>query len=208
MWHKNHIIRSVLAPCLALSALLGGGTAPAAAGEGGSATPGPDFKPGPRPGEGDGYGLGIGPGPGDGWGSGQGDGHVRATTGDPRDAGATIFTGEAFDTCLAPSAATMRAWQGASPFGAAGVYIGGRARACPNQPNLDSDWVKKVDAMGWKLIPIFVGSQSPCVRSDRKRGYLMSHNGSGDQGAEEGRTAVQDAKALGMTAHSAIYLDM
>lgn len=128
--------------------------------------------------------------------------------GDPRLSGAEIFRGQAFDTCHTPSATVMRAWDGRSPFGAAGVYIGGRARACPNQPYLNSSWVRTVDRMGWKLLPLYVGSQSPCVESTSKRRYAMSHTAPTQRGLREGRDAVAAAKRLGMAKHSAVYLDM
>lgn len=128
--------------------------------------------------------------------------------GDPRRSGAEIFRGQAFDTCNAPSASVMRAWDGKSPFGAVGVYIGGRARACPNQPHLSKSWVREVDRMGWKLLPLYVGSQSPCVEARNKRRYAMDHTAPTERGLREGRDAVAAAKKLGMAKHSALYLDM
>jgi hypothetical protein len=62
--------------------------------------------------------------------------------------------------------------------------------------------------MGWKLLPVYVGSQSPCVKAGNKRRHVMSHHRPGLQGAREGRDAVRQAKLLGMSARSAIYLDM
>jgi hypothetical protein len=130
------------------------------------------------------------------------------TSGDPRADGAKIYHGYGFDTCIAPSYATMRAWT-SSPFRALGVYIGGRGRACPDQPNLDAAWVQDVTDLGWKLLPLYVGSQSPCVTSDRKRRYALDEDGNARaQGASEGRDAVARAQRLGMAEHSAIYLDM
>lgn len=200
MWHKKHIIRKVIVPFTVLTALLGGGAAPALAEAGAAGTPPGPGGTGPtgptRATVSSGGHTGT-PGPGPG-----------ILGGDPRDQGARVFTGEAFDTCLAPSSAAMRAWYGTSPFGAAGVYIGGRARACQDQANLDRDWVHAVHGMGWELLPIYVGSQSPCVISPRKRRYAMGESGTWHQGAQEGRAAVREAQALGMTAHSAIYLDM
>lgn len=130
------------------------------------------------------------------------------TGGDPRDMGAKIFKGQAFDTCRTPSAAVMRAWYGTSPFKAVGVYIGGRARACTNQPHLNADWVRKADATGWRLLPLYVGSQSPCVRAKNKRGFTIPRKKPAQQGATEARDAVRQARELGLGKHSAIYLDM
>ncbi len=126
---------------------------------------------------------------------------------DPRLSGAEIFTGRGFDTCEAPSLGTMAAWT-ASPYGAVGVYIGGRGRACPEQRHLTPGWVQNVTQMGWRLLPLYVGSQSPCVHSDRKRRYAIDPDRARQQGVSEGRDAVRQAKALGMELDSALYLDM
>lgn len=128
--------------------------------------------------------------------------------GDPRTFGASIFSGYAFDTCRAPSLATMQAWRKSSPYGAAGVYIGGRGRACPQQPNLTPSWVKSVHRLGWKLLPLYVGSQAPCVGASHKHKAAMTHKAPYQRGQREGTDAVQQAKRLGMAAHSALYLDM
>ncbi|AXK36826.1 DUF1906 domain-containing protein [Streptomyces armeniacus] len=125
----------------------------------------------------------------------------------PTASGARVFQGEGFDTCLTPPLDTMRAWT-ASPYRAVGVYIGGRGRACPNQPNLDRDWVRGVTGLGWRLLPLYVGSQSPCVHSERKRRYAIDAGRAWQQGVREGRDAVARARELGMAANSAIYLDM
>ncbi|MBO8188818.1 DUF1906 domain-containing protein [Streptomyces sp. DW4-2] len=128
--------------------------------------------------------------------------------GDPRDFGAHIFQGNAFDTCQAPSQATMRAWRKSSPFGAVGVYIGGRGRACPKQRHLSPDWVRNVDQQGWKLLPVYVGSQSPCVIAKNKRKFRMSGKNPYRQGKREGLDAVRQAQHYGMGRSSAVYLDM
>jgi glycoside hydrolase-like protein len=188
MWHKNHIIRRAVVPfaSLAVLATLSGADAvPALAASAGTANPAAapagSHASGSRP---------------------------APTRGDPRLSGARIFRGQAFDTCHTPSASVMRAWDGRSPFGAAGVYIGGRGRACPVQPYLNSSWVRAVDRMGWKLLPVYVGSQSPCVHSSSKRRFTMGHTAPMRHGMREGRDAVAAAKKLGMAKQSAVYLDM
>jgi hypothetical protein len=47
----------------------------------------------------------------------------------PAWASATMYTGQAFDTCTAPPLTTMQAWL-ASPYRAVGVYVGGQNRTC------------------------------------------------------------------------------
>lgn len=121
-------------------------------------------------------------------------------------AGADVFQGWAFDTCKTPSVATMDSW-GASDYRGVGVYFGGRGRACKEQPNLDRDWMRSVRQLGWRVLPIYVGSQSPCVVAKNKQGVRIS----GDpavQGRKEGGDAVDRARALGMLSSSALYLDM
>ncbi len=63
-----------------------------------------------------------------------------------------------FDTCTAPSLPAMQAWR--SAYSVVGIYIGGLNRAC-DQSNLSVPWVRQVRAMGWLLIPTYVGLQPP-----------------------------------------------
>lgn len=109
--------------------------------------------------------------------------------------------GRGFDTCAAPSLKAMKAWRKA--FVAANIYIGGAARACPDG-NLSPSWVKQVRAMGWRLIPTYVGLQAPCTHFTSKF--------TAKRAATEGRTsaefAVRRAKALGIPKHTPIYFDM
>ena len=117
-----------------------------------------------------------------------------------------VFTGEAFDHYTAPDLATMTAWSGTSPFGAAGVYIGGVSRFDTTQANLTSSWVASVTADGWKLIPIYMGSQAPCTT----RTFRMSTDPTeaAALGTAEAADAAAAAKALGMQPGSPVYLDM
>ncbi|KKZ70153.1 DUF1906 domain-containing protein [Streptomyces showdoensis] len=116
------------------------------------------------------------------------------------------FAGRAFDTCDAPSLAVMRAWR-ASPYGAVGVYFGGRGRGCRAQPQLTPGWVASVHALGWRLLPLFVGSQAPCVLAEAKRKYAIGRT-PWTQGTSEAGEAVRAARALGIDAASPLYLDM
>ncbi|WP_028815070.1 DUF1906 domain-containing protein [Streptomyces flavidovirens] len=116
------------------------------------------------------------------------------------------FRGRAFDTCKAPPVSTLRAWR-SSPYRAVGVYFGGRGRACPKQRHLSRRWAADVTRLGWKVLPIFVGSQSPCVHAKNKR-HVRIGRAPWRQGKREARQAVRAAKALGMLTGSALYLDM
>ena len=92
-------------------------------------------------------------------------------------AGATDFTGQGFDACTAPSAATMQTWLRLSPYRAVGIYIGGSDRACA-QPSLTASWVSQQQAAGWHFIPIYVGPQAR-VRRNQLRGPPGGQRGQG-----------------------------
>ncbi|MFJ5607997.1 DUF1906 domain-containing protein [Streptomyces sp. NPDC093221] len=119
-----------------------------------------------------------------------------------------VFKGRGFDTCQAPDLATMRAWRASSPYRAVGIYFGGRARACKTQRNLTNNWVQQTTAAGWSLLPIYVGSQSPCVRGSNKNPFRIDPQRATAQGTSEGADAAKAAGALGMKRGSALYLDM
>lgn len=115
------------------------------------------------------------------------------------------FVGGAFDTCAAPTAAAMAAWWGASAFKAAGIYLGGVNRACP-QGNLSASWVQQVSAQGWRLIPAYVGLQAPCVTA--KHLNLMVAAGVQAEATAAADDAAADAVSLGLAPGSAIYYDL
>lgn len=117
------------------------------------------------------------------------------------------FQGTAFDTCNAPSLAAMRAWRSSSSYRGVGVYYAGRGRHCLNQKNLTKSWVSQVHRMGWQVLPVFVGSQSPCVYAANKKGVRIGSRPA-QQGRSEAGEAVQHARALGILDGSALYLDL
>ena len=116
------------------------------------------------------------------------------------------FKGRAFDPCNTPSLATMRAWR-SSPYHAVGIYYSGRGRHCLAQKNLNRDWVSQTHGMGWQVLPVFVGSQAPCVYAENKKGVRIG-NRPAQQGRSEGGQAVRDAQALGILPGSPLFLDM
>ncbi|WP_067479755.1 glycoside hydrolase domain-containing protein [Actinomadura hibisca] len=109
--------------------------------------------------------------------------------------------GKAFDTCTAPSLRAMSAWR--SSYGIANIYIGGAARGCA-QPNLTASWVRRVRAMGYRLIPTYVGLQAPC---GRYRQHFTAKNATA-KGKAAAKDAVARAKALGIPAGKPIYFDI
>ncbi|MFJ9247812.1 glycoside hydrolase domain-containing protein [Streptomyces sp. NPDC101776] len=114
------------------------------------------------------------------------------------------YTGRAFDTCAAPSLAAMKAWHTDGAYGAAAVYIGGKNRGC-SQPNLTASWVKSLSTVGWKFIPLYVGSQPSCGSGGSVK---ISASAAASVGKSEADDAVTKAAALGLKAGSPIYLDM
>jgi Domain of unknown function (DUF1906) len=128
-------------------------------------------------------------------------------TGDLRRHGARIYHGRAFDTCTAPSLTVLRAWRRASGYRAVGIYFGGRARACA-QPRLTRAWVRAGDRMGWRFLPLYMGSQPRCSTSAAKRRHPISARHPATAGRREGADAVRRARALGLRRRSPLYLDI
>ena len=120
-------------------------------------------------------------------------------------AGPVTFTGYGFDACTAPSSRSMRAWRESSPFEAVGVYIGGRNRGC-TQPNLTAAWVGEQVAIGWHLIPLYVGLQAPT--SSCSSCAMLDSSFAASEGEAEAENAVADAQAIGIGPGSPIYHDM
>ncbi|MBM0235382.1 DUF1906 domain-containing protein, partial [Micromonospora sp. STR1_7] len=112
------------------------------------------------------------------------------------------FTGLGFDTCAAPSNASMKAWL-QSPYRAIGIYIGGVNRGCA-QPNLTPSWVATQQAAGWRLFPLYVGLQAPCSTYQRK----IDPTRAAAQGREAADDAVRSARGLGLWLGSTITFDM
>jgi hypothetical protein len=105
-----------------------------------------------------------------------------------------------FDACTAPSLNAMKAWK--AKYSAIGVYIGGQNMAC-DYGNLSASWVKSVHAMGWSLMPIYVGLQAPCNSFQK-----ISTKTPATQGKQAADTAVGDAASFGLGKGSPIYDDM
>ena len=106
-----------------------------------------------------------------------------------------------FDTCTAPSLATMKAWR--AKFSATAIYIGGQMMAC-DYGNLSASWVRQAEATGWSLMPTFVGLQAPC---DSFSGKINAKQAAA-QGAAAAGQAISDAEAFGLGTGTPIYYDM
>jgi hypothetical protein len=115
------------------------------------------------------------------------------------------FTGYGFDACTAPSSDTMAAWLKASPYRAAGIYIGGVNRGCA-QPKLTAAWVREQITRGWRLIPIYVGPQASCTNLTRRK--LIAGATAAAQGRDAATDAAAQARALGLSPDSVLIYDM
>jgi Domain of unknown function (DUF1906) len=107
-----------------------------------------------------------------------------------------------FDSCTAPSIATMRVWR--QQYAAVGVYIGGANSACA-YGNLSAAWIGSAADMGWGMLPTYVGPQAPCWGY---QGALINPGKAAAEGRTAGANAVSDARLFGLAAGSPIYYDM
>jgi hypothetical protein len=117
---------------------------------------------------------------------------------------AGVFTGYGFDTCSAPPLSSLQAWQ-ASPYRAIGIYIGGTNRACADG-NLSASWVASVQALGWSLMPLYVGLQAPCVAPKGLK--KLTPASAASQGAAAADDAADRAAGFGLPDGSPITFDM
>ena len=107
-----------------------------------------------------------------------------------------------FDTCTAPSLATMGVWR--SNYAAVGVYIGGADTTCATG-NLTANWVHSTESMDWGILPIYVGPQAPCWGGN---GAKIDPGSAVAEGEAAAADAISDAHAFGLAAGSPIYYDM
>lgn len=113
------------------------------------------------------------------------------------------FNGLGFDACTAPSVSAMSGWL-TSWYRSVGIYIGGADRAC-GDGWLNSSWVKSTTAMGWKLIPIYVGLQAPCWQYSGGKINASSASLQGTQAADD---AIYNMQRFGLGPGNPIYFDM
>ncbi len=116
----------------------------------------------------------------------------------PLPAGVTSYHGLGFDTCTAPSTATMNAWRAHSPYRAIGIYLGGSDEACA-QPNLTRSWLATEATQGWHFLPMYVGPQAAFGELGKS---------SAGQGTAAANDAAAQAERLGFGPQTPIYYDM
>ncbi len=125
----------------------------------------------------------------------------------------TVYQGEGFDTCVAPSPSQMQAQWGQS-YNTYGVYIGGDNYSCKTEqlPILTSAWTSSVTSQGWGLVPIWVGYQASCVSTagcmNGQCTYISTNSSTAiSEGQQAADAAVNAAQAFGMNS-TIIYYDM
>lgn len=89
-------------------------------------------------------------------------------------------------------------------YAAVGIYLGGVNSACA-YGNLSAAWVKSVAAMGYGMLPTYVGQQAPCWNG---KGALINPKGAVAQANSDAANAIAEAKHFGLPAGSPIYYDM
>lgn len=125
------------------------------------------------------------------------------------------FTGQGFDTCVAPTQATMDTWNLTSPFTAVGIYISGSSRFCGDaaQPNLSPQWVAQNAANGWRFLPIHVGRQAPCYANNPsstrpKQTMSTTVRTARQEARSEAAETIAALRKYGFGKHSVSYLDI
>ncbi len=116
-----------------------------------------------------------------------------------------------FDTVATGTTAVMQAWWNYSPYHDVGIYLSGSDNHIPqDDPNLDNDaWVNTVTAMGWGLMPIWVGLQAPagCNKLHVSR-ISQNRKLRVEQADTEAVSAESSATTAGIGEGNIIYYDM
>jgi hypothetical protein len=108
-----------------------------------------------------------------------------------------------FDTCAAPSLETMSAWRPA--YRVVGIYIGGVNAAC-GYGNLSASWIRSAAAMGWSMLPTYVGPQAACWWQGD--GVLIDASHAAAEGRAAADDAIGDLALLGLPKGTPVYYDM
>jgi len=123
-------------------------------------------------------------------------------------------TSLAFDARSAPAIATMQAWT-ASPYRTVGVYVpvaaGTDNRSDKTQANLTASWVQQVRALGFAVLPIYVGVQAPAGCQTQQGAYFTMSPvpaEAAQQGVQAASYAAGSIAALGVPASVPVVYDL
>jgi Domain of unknown function (DUF1906)/Divergent InlB B-repeat domain/Fibronectin type III domain len=125
----------------------------------------------------------------------------------PTPAAVLQSTKAGFDKCAVASVTNMQTWMSSSPYYDANIYIGGVNRSC-SQSLLNSSWVSQVLAQNWRLIPTWVGPQSPSTTCSTCSRFSTNSSTARQQGIDEANLAANAVSSLGLAAPSIIYFDL
>lgn len=126
---------------------------------------------------------------------------------------ASLFIGQGFDQCAAPSLEEMQAWADLSPYGFVGIYLNGENTGCGND-KLTAGWVSTARQAGWTFAPIWPGLQSYCKHLQNPNSQPIDNDTvtAEAQGVQAADDALQQAQDLGLVdgsqAETVIYLDI
>jgi photosystem II stability/assembly factor-like uncharacterized protein len=141
--------------------------------------------------------------------------HQNSLTGAPhflsgRQSNSTISVAEGFDMACVASEPNMLIWWQYSPYYDTGVYVGGSNLTCKANTYLNSTWVNLISGMGWGIMPLWVGLQSPCIANSKKFWTIPENDPAHtpyQEGQNDAAAAASMASSLGMYP-STIYFDM
>jgi hypothetical protein len=91
------------------------------------------------------------------------------------------------------------------------MYYGGSDRGCKswNQSMITASWMQQVSAMGWALLPTWVGPQAPNSWPVGKYNLIDTNTTRAQQqGAEQASQAAPAASALGLAQGEIVYVDI
>jgi hypothetical protein len=123
------------------------------------------------------------------------------------------FQGKGFDTCGAPTISDLQAWWNdpTRPYKFVNMYYGGSDRGCKtwNQSMITASWMNQVSAMGWALLPTWVGPQAPNTWPPGKYNLISTNTVTAQQqGSSEASAAAPAAASIGLAQGEILYVDI
>jgi len=121
----------------------------------------------------------------------------------------TINNDDGFDVCTFPTQAQLAAFYNNTPYWFVNAYFAGATRACPNQPYLSGTTLGETEAMGYDVLPTYVGAYAPsgnnlsgCAADRASETLTTSLNQDFSMGQSDGQNAISAATALGLSPYT------
>ena len=126
-----------------------------------------------------------------------------------RGEGISTGTGAMFDACRPPGQSALQAWWDTSPYSLMNIY-GGPVWGCKGDAgSIRADYVGNAAAMGWRIVPTWVGPQSTCWSTTFNPHIDPNQGIAFGQGVAEGNAAADWVTALGLATNgSIVYYDV